>query len=580
MKTKRIISFFLALVVMLSAFGSCLTAFAARTETQFEESVESTAWLQNIAVSWSTGSMKFEYGKLKPVTDYPYTKTQARFEKEVGYWVDAYKVDENTRFEAYLKFLEYMNMAIVMAGGTDNADQATMRKWLTDHGIVMPPKDDEHTDLYVSLLYAMMKNNMYVILFPKMQKPEIPAGTPLEKALNYYLIEMFKQEGVVITKIPETVKELMTLGCRITLKNRYGVENADELSDAEVYRLMTVKSLQVDMKYPCPDNLAGDDLDRAYLAAMLMKRFSIEQGYPIAYGPEMDKDWNLKDAFAKNEIPKLVLRHMVIQKGKTVNKSDSTATVFKAMLSCGYYDIENQFYCDVPNYTVDLPYKLSVVKVRPVTLYSRADMKIDGSYYESGYGYEVKFKEGEKQKTVKIHVEDPHDTTQKRDYTVTIKQGTKAPHFTEAPANSNPDNTKPPFEIPTDKISDSFTTPDGQIHYIDENGQEFTLPQGVVLVTDENGFVLGFDDSEAVTDEAGNYVTVGDLTTAEFAEGEEESGANKQVRKKVLMVVIPLGVIGVGVAIFFIIKNNKDRRNPDKRRAPKKKKAKKKQNRI
>lgn len=566
MKTKRLISIITAAVILLSSFGACFTAFAARTETQFEESVESTAWLQNIAVTWSVDPMKFNKVPLHPTTNYPYTKTQKRFETEVGYWVNAYKIDDETRLQAYIKFLEYLNTAIVLSGGTDGADQATMRKWLTDNGIVMPPKDDEHTDLYVSLLYSMMKNNMYVIIFPNMKKPDIPAGTPLEKALNYYLVEMFKQEGVVIDKIPNTVKELMTLGCRITLKTHYGVTNADELSDEEVYRLMTLKSLQVDMKYPAPDDLKGDDLDYAYLAAMLMKRFSIGTDYPIAYGPAMDKDWNLADAYENKTIPKLVLRHMVIQKGKTVKKSDSTETVFKMMLSCGYYDIKDQFYCDVPNYTVDLPYNLSVVKVRPVTLYSRADMKINGKYYESGYGYEVKFNPGEKQKTVRIHVEDPHDTSQKWDYSVTIRQGTKpAPSTTGGTGNGGV--TRPTFELPSDKISDTYTTPDGQLHYIDSNGQEFTLPQGVVYVTDADGFVIGIDDSEAVLDENGNYVTIGDKTTAEVGE-DEESSSNRDVRKKVIIAVTPLCIVLIGVAIYFVVRNKKYSRKP----RPKKKK--------
>lgn len=574
MKTKRFISVIMALAVMLSAFGVGFTAFAARTETQFEESVESTAWLQNIAVTWSVDPMKFNKVALHPKTNYPYTKTQKRFETEVGYWVDSYKVDENTRLTAYIKFLEYLNTVIVLAGGTDGADQETMRKYLTDNGIVMPPKDDEHTDLYVSLLYSMMKNNMYVILFPNMKKPDIPAGTPLEKALNYYLVEMFRQEGVVIDKIPNTVKELMTLGCRITLKTHYGVANADELSDEEVYRLMTLKSLQVDMKYPAPDDLRGDDLDRAYLAAMLMKRFSISNDYPIAYGPAMDKEWNLEDAYANKTIPKLVLRHMVIQKGKTVKKSDSTEKVFKAMLECGYYDIKDQFYCDVPNYTVDLPYNLAVVKIRPVTLYSRADMKINGQYYESGYGYEVKFNPGEKQKTVQIHVEDPHDPSQKMDYSVTIRQGKgEAPIVSGGAGNS--DVTKPTFELPTDKISDIYTTPDGQIHYIDSNGQEFTLPQGVVYITDADGFVLGIDDSEAVLDEDGNYVTIGDKTTAEVGE-DEESSANKDVRKKVIIAVTPLCIVLIAIAVYFVVRNKKYSRKP----RPKKNSNKKKKNRF
>lgn len=566
MKAKRLVCIIMAAVVLLSAFGAGFTAFAARTETQFEESEESTAWLQNIAVTWSVEPMKFNKVTLHPVTNYPYTKTQTRFETEVGYWVSTYKVDENTRLTAYIKFLEYLNTAIVLAGGTDGADQATMRKWLTDNGIVMPNKDDEHTDLYVSLLYAMMKNNMYVIVFPNMKKPDIPKGTPLEKALNYYLVEMFRQEGVVIDKIPNSVKDLMTLGCRITLKSHYGVANADELSDEEVYRLMTLKSLQVDMKYPAPDDLRGDDLDRAYLAAMLMKRFSISEEYPIAYGPAMDKEWNLEDAYANNTIPKLVLRHMVIQKGKTVRKTDSTETVFKAMLKCGYYDIKDQFYCDVPNYTVDLPYNLSVVKVRPVTLYSRADMKINGQYYESGYGYEVKFNPGEKQKTVVIHVEDPHDTTQKRDYSVTIRQGTKEAPSTAGGASNN-EVTRPTFELPSDKISGSYITPDGQLHYIDSNGQEFTLPQGVVYVTDAEGFVIGIDDSGAILDEDGNYVTIGDKTTAEVGE-DEESSSNKAVRKKVIIAITPVCIVLIAVAIYFVVRNKKYSRKPK----PKKKK--------
>ena len=62
MKTKRVLSLLLAAVLLAAGW----VAYAAKVEQQFESTPESSAWLQNLMVTYDKGNYAFETATMVP----------------------------------------------------------------------------------------------------------------------------------------------------------------------------------------------------------------------------------------------------------------------------------------------------------------------------------------------------------------------------------------------------------------------------------------------------------------------------------------------------------------------------------
>ena len=63
---------------------------------------------------------------------------------------------------------------------------------------------------------------------------------------------------------------------------------------------------------------------------------------------------------------------------------------WEEVLRLGYFPLEDQFYCDISNYVVNLPYKISDVRVRPTALKNGAKITVNGKEIKSAESYASK----------------------------------------------------------------------------------------------------------------------------------------------------------------------------------------------
>lgn len=577
MKTKRVLSILLAAVLAAGCFAAGWIVYAGKTEQQFESTPESSAWLQNLMVTYNKGNYAFQTATMVPQTDYRHDKSLSEFESDISYWVKAYTMDEDMRYEQYILALRFANDIMKFMGVTEDATQEEMRAWLVENGIVMPPEDDENTETYVTLLYAMMKQNAYKLLYPNMTPPTIEPGTTLEAALVQYLAKiMEEEENIELTgPLPKTVRGFVLAVAKVTLKQpKYGsIQVPDDMPDDQVLKLMTIRTLIVDLKYPLykdgvvtdiknPDDISDEELGLAYLSAMLSQRYELKNA-PIPYIPAMDATWNMQEALANNDVPRLVLRQMAKEKGSTkITKSFTKQQVWEEVLSLGYFPLEDQFYCDISDYHVNLPYKISDVRVRATALKNGAKITVNGKEIKSGSATEVHFSMIGQSVTLTYHVTNTVDgKTESMNYSVKIVNGSK--DLPDETYKILPSIKRPSYQIPTGKV-ESMVTPDGNLLYVDGNGVEYTLPEGAEYVTDESGNVIGLNNGLV---ELGGDGTEG--TTAETAQ--TNAGARDgKVWKKVVSIVLPICAVLIAVAVVIIYKKKPELLHPGKRTKVKK----------
>lgn len=583
MKTKRVLSILLAAVLAAGCLAAGWTAFAAKVEQQFESTPESSAWLQSLMVTYDKGSYTFQTATMVPQTNYRHDKSLSEFESGVSYWVKAYTMDEEMRYEQYILALRFANDIMKFMGVTEDATQEEMRAWLVENGIVMPQEDDENTETYVTLLYAMMKHNAYKLLYPKMTPPTIAPGTPLETALVQYLAKILEEEeNLELTgPLPTTIRGLVLDVAKLTLKQeKYGsiVVPAD-MPDEKVLKLMTIRTLIVDMKYPLyqngvvtdikdPDGISDEELGLAYLSSMLSQRYELKNAL-IPYIAAMDANWNMREALANEDVPRLVLRQMAKEKGSDkITKSSTKQQAWEEVLRLGYFPLEDQFYSDISGYHADLPYKVSDVRVRATALKNGAKITVNGKEIKSGSATEIHFSMIGQTATLNYHVTNTVDgKTEEMKYSVKITNGSQ--DLPDETRKTLPTIKRPSYDIPTGKL-ETMVTPDGNLVYIDEDGNEYSLPPGAEYVTDEYGNVIGMNNGLVVLDDDSEGTT---------ADGPKTSaGVQSSVWRKVVSIVLPVCAVLIALAVVIVYKKKPELFHPGKR--TKVKKPKKPKNRI
>lgn len=574
MKTKRVLSVLLAAVLAVGCLTAGWIACAAKVEQQFESTPESSAWLQSLLVTYDKGSYAFETATMVPQTNYRHDKSLSEFENDVSTWVKTYMMDEDMRYEQYILALRFANDIMRFMGVTEDASYDEMRTWLLEHGITDIPTEAEKTEdseTYVTLLYAMMKQNAYKLLYPNMTPPVIEEGTPLEAALVQYLAAIMKEEdGLVLEgELPRTVRGLVLDMAKLNLKQpKYGsIVVPDDMPDDKVLKLMTIRTLIVDMKYPLykggvvtdiknPDDISDEELSLAYLSAMLSQRFALEKAL-IPYIPAMDAVWNMQEFLAADDVPRLVLRQMAKEKGSDkITKSFTRQQAWEEVLSLGYYPLEDQFYSDISDYHVNLPYKISDVRVRPTALKNGAKITVNGKEIKSGSATEIHFSMIGQSTTLHYVVTNTVDgKSETMKYSVKIVNGSE--DMPDVTYKTLPPIKRPSYDLPTGKL-ESMVTPDGNLVYIDENGDKFDLPQGAEYVTDENGNVIGVNNGLVVLDDDSTEGTTADHTQANAG---VRDGA---VWRKVVSIALPVCAVLIAAALVIVYKKRPELLRPGK----------------
>ena len=94
-------------------------------------------------VTYDKGNYAFETATMVPQTNYRHDKSLSEFETDVSYWVKAYTMDEDMRYEQYILAMRFTTDIMKFMGITEDTSQEEMRAWLVENGVVMPPEDDE-----------------------------------------------------------------------------------------------------------------------------------------------------------------------------------------------------------------------------------------------------------------------------------------------------------------------------------------------------------------------------------------------------------------------------------------------------
>ena len=285
----------------------------------------------------------------------------------------------------------------------------------------------------------------------------------------------------------------------------------------------------------------------------------------------MDAAWNMQEALANNDVPRLILRQMAKEKGSDkITKDFTKQQAWEEVLRLGYFPLEDQFYCDISNYVVNLPYKISDVRVRPTALKNGAKITVNGKEIKSGSATEIHFSMIGQSTTLNYHVTNTVDgKTETMDYSVKIINGSK--DMPDETYKTLPTLKRPSYEIPTGKI-ESMVMPDGSLVYTDEHGGQYTLPAGAEYVTDESGNVIGLNDGLVVLDDDST-----EGTTAEEAPAMAGVRDGK-VWKKIVSIVLPICAVLIALAFVIIYKKKPELLHPGKH--SKVKKPKKPKNRF
>ncbi len=585
------------------------TAFSF-ISTQYTYTAYRESWLRNLIVKEDilTPSGVLSPSILKPVTDYPYTQTEASFAEEVASYVDMYTLDDDSQKAAYLYLFRQLD-ALTIISEPSVSDDAKIA-YLKNEGIVIPGdvKDDSTKMLMVGALYAFMRNDFHYVVSGE-PEPEIPRGTGLEEALMMYMMTVSGQGKV----LPQFVSKYF--GVTVTTLDDYvyystlytlwvnGYVKSNEISTiprGEVYRRMAIFEIEQHGITIDASTATDEELRLKYMCAGLGDQYRV------------DLNWQkLGKHLSANSVPFYILQLIGNKEGNlTLPDSYTYEKAFsKVCKNTTYFDLSDKFYADIASYTVKLDYKRDTVSFRATPLFrddaeKGTSVKItlsDGTPVAAD-AYETITLSGKARETISIIVRYFQNGVQKNAFTykLNIIQGggdTSEPNTLTNPIQTwtVPTDTSPPttsVSIPniTANPSDILTVNGSvvslggdiinQLYSTDINGNYIDASGNVVASFDYNTLPAGYaytvydDDSVGIV-QIGNTDVTNPGTTSK-----SEGGFFKKlstIADNWLIFLLFGGVsavfIGLGITLLLVMrKKNKKNKNKSKNKNKKTKK--------
>lgn len=477
MKSKKILSIFMAAVLIMMSVAGAFNIFAKTADITTEKN---SAWLSGFYVRESSTDMSRK--EMVPKADGVYSRTLGGFKTEV----DALKKVCNISLDSLKeKFNDVINKLYNMILQTGLLDEYSKMKdyLITEHGIVYPSEDTSTTPVYTAVIYACLK---YDIVSPITGKPVvIPKGTTIDKAAAIVVSNVLGEElpdGV--TSIDDYAIESIK---RILEKNGYKVPG--DYTPTQVimqYKIMIAEQQGYKIANKDIKNYTQEDikhLDGSYYAAV------IKMNYKVSPTPE--------DAYAvvksdnSDSMAALILGLMIESKGESTAKDNTLKQLFEHACRLGFFNLENGFYSDVYEYDVYLKYNCKEVWL---TAYAYASelgqneldnvkMTINGADIANGKSYLFKLN-GDVTKVVVSSVYNNGQKQEKASYTFNIHNGTEKLPDNAVTGDTGNKNDMPNFTIPN----------------VDGSGNYAPLPEDIIFSpydTDTEGLNGSLDENSA-----------------------------------------------------------------------------------
>ncbi|MCQ2463000.1 MAG: cadherin-like beta sandwich domain-containing protein [Clostridia bacterium] len=389
--------------------------------TRAENPVYNYAWLDTVILR--DDSAKINACELIPVDEYPYSMTADEFVSETEEYKKLFDLNVDNVSEAFFTLLDSIYYTLV-ALGMDEPDYDTVYNYLSDYGINLTYSNSDFTAVYAQILYSFLKDNSFYALYGK--TVELPKGITLEHAMVIYLAEAL---GIALPSGIDTVTGLTLLVMRSALPEGELPISDNPTDDEGFYWAKVAVSAKNGYEVPTAafneiSDVQSDYVDYAYFASLLALKYDVKLN-PVKLCAAMTGG----EEYA---VEYLILKTMLDQKGAVYDDKATLEQLFDLACQNGWFALENEFYSDIYEYNVTIPYECERVWFTPFSLCGQLEggknefftVKLDGQSSASGTTQFVQLKT--RRQTVKIEcsyndgVE--HDTAV---YTFNIRKAAK-----------------------------------------------------------------------------------------------------------------------------------------------------------
>ncbi len=316
------------------------------------------AWLDQLFVR--TDAMEVVPSVLTPTpTDNPYSHTYEEFVEECNRYIDLNDLDEDSVDGVYSALIEMVYYTVVAAGMTDNFD--TMCAVLTRNGILLPDEASNEDKMKIAVVYAAIEFNAIYALYDK--KTDFPAGISLDAALTIVL------GAITGVNVPSGVDSVTGLGVQ-AVKQYLGdytyIPLSDNPSTEELFYFLKVAVItESDNNVPLKkySKVTADDkeyVDYTYFATILNNAYEVEiNPEALYYASESESEL---------AVHRLVLEAMLEKKGVTCSEAASVEKLFDLACKNGCFPLEQEFYSDILNYSLEVAPSCEKIWFTPITI--------------------------------------------------------------------------------------------------------------------------------------------------------------------------------------------------------------------
>lgn len=389
---KNIICFCLSAVLILSA--SSVSALALTCETQYEYSTTDIAWLSDINIKLNLDSVSGLVNSLvlKPVADYPYSETAESFKKDVDNYSNIYLLNEGSPRAAYIYFFELLSSSAGMiAGEMSDSDIASFFK---AQGIDFNLGDDKDSLIIARAIYTAIVTGTIT---------DYSAGSSLDRIAVDFICNLSGMNAETLSSwMPSSenpgLDDYMLAASKCALWTAgYDVDSSTE--EGEVYKLLAC--MVIEQNGITADTSSDfNTLKSKFLAAMLSKKYNISADWE-AVGNALDND----------TLALYVLKTIGMRDGVSTGERNFEDAFLFIAEKTGEFNLENEFYADIYNYTAEIPSGTSKIWVKATPVCSNGSVVImsGDTLLENDFYTAVEI--------------DPSDQTQTINFVVTSAQG-------------------------------------------------------------------------------------------------------------------------------------------------------------
>ena len=376
-----------AAMSLLIVIGTLFSCFAALPELSLEQlqvspgntraknPVYNYAWLDTVIVR--DDSAKINACEIVPVDDCPYCMTQDEFVSETEEYMKLFDLNVDNVSEAFFYLLKNIYYTLV-ALGMDEPDYDTVYNYLSSYGISLTYSDSDFTAVYAQILYSCLKDNSFYILYGK--NVDIPKGITLEHAMVIYLAEaldIYLPSGITtITGLTLYVMRSVLPESELPISNNPTDEEAFYWAKVAVsakngYEVPTAA-------YDKISDVQSDYVDYAYFASILAVKYDVTLN-PVKLCAAMTSG----ESYA---VEYLILKTMLDESNVSYDDNASLTELFDLACKSGHFALDNEFYSDIYEYNVSVPYESEKVWLTPFALCGQLEggnnsyftVKIDG----------------------------------------------------------------------------------------------------------------------------------------------------------------------------------------------------------